>query len=87
MGSRQWVQVLRIVQLLLLAGPLTAVPVRAQGLGGAGTVQGTITDPSGGVMQAVEVKLSNLFLDSAERLPPMQRAGTSSTTCLQTRIT
>src|ERR1700746_441457 len=31
----------------------------AQELGGAGTVQGTITDPSGGVMQAVDVKLSN----------------------------
>jgi hypothetical protein len=33
--------------------------VRAQGLGGAGTVQGTVKDPTGGVMQAVEVKISN----------------------------
>ena len=33
--------------------------VRAQGLGGAGTVQGTVKDPSGGVMQAVEVKITN----------------------------
>src|SRR6185436_10992793 len=31
----------------------------AQGLGGAGTVQGTVTDPTGGVMQAVEVKISS----------------------------
>ena len=31
----------------------------AQGLGGAGTVQGTVKDPTGGVMQAVEVKISN----------------------------
>jgi len=38
---------------------LMATPARTQELGGAGTVQGTITDPSGGVMQAVEVKLSN----------------------------
>src|SRR5207247_8889860 len=31
----------------------------AQELGGAGTVQGTLKDPTGGVMQAVEVKISN----------------------------
>src|ERR1041384_3198989 len=31
----------------------------AQGLGGAGTVQGTVKDPTGGVMQAVEVRISN----------------------------
>jgi hypothetical protein len=31
----------------------------AQELGGAGTVQGTVKDPIGGVMQAVEVKISN----------------------------
>jgi hypothetical protein len=33
--------------------------VHAQGLGGAGTIQGTVKDPSGGVMQAVEVKITN----------------------------
>src|SRR6266699_474035 len=33
--------------------------VFAQGLGGAGTVQGTVKDPTGGVMQAVEVRISN----------------------------
>ena len=31
----------------------------AQSLGGAGTVRGTVKDPSGGVMQAVEVRISN----------------------------
>src|SRR5262245_23208373 len=31
----------------------------AQGLGGAGTLQGTVKDPTGGVMQAVEVRIAN----------------------------
>src|SRR5579864_9151888 len=35
----------------------TAAP--AQELGGAGTVQGTVKDPTGGVMQAVAVSLTN----------------------------
>lgn len=38
---------------------LFAVPARGQGLGGAGTVQGTVKDPTGGVMQAVQVRISN----------------------------
>ena len=38
---------------------LTAAASSAQGLGGAGTLQGTVKDPTGGVMQAVEVRLSN----------------------------
>jgi hypothetical protein len=46
-----------VVALLFLA--LLASPARAQGLGGAGTVQGTVTDPTGGVMQAVQVRISN----------------------------
>src|SRR5215468_10714764 len=33
--------------------------LQAQGLGGAGTVQGIVKDPTGGVMQAVEVKIEN----------------------------
>ena len=33
--------------------------VSAQGLGGAGTLQGIVKDPTGGVMQAVEVRLAN----------------------------
>src|SRR5579864_1830940 len=45
--------------LVLSLAILAAADGRAQELGGAGTVQGTISDPSGGVMQAVEVKLSN----------------------------
>ncbi len=38
---------------------LMAAPARSQGLGGAGTVQGTVKDPTGGVMQAVDVTISN----------------------------
>src|ERR1043166_8300376 len=38
---------------------ISAAPAVAQGLGGAGTVQGTVKDPTGGVMQSVEVKISN----------------------------
>src|SRR5206468_6715558 len=38
---------------------LFAVPAIGQGLGGAGTVQGTVKDPTGGVMQAVQVRISN----------------------------
>ena len=47
-----------VVLMLMVAFPRTAA-VWGQELGGAGTVQGTITDPTGGVMQAVEVKISN----------------------------
>src|SRR5713226_5730416 len=47
------------VGLMLLCVGLTVAPARGQGLGGAGTVQGTVKDPTGGVMQAVEVKISN----------------------------
>jgi len=31
----------------------------AQGLGGAGTIQGTVKDPTGGVMQSVEETIRN----------------------------
>src|SRR3954469_2300011 len=45
---------------MMLGFELIAAPsARAQGLGGAGTVQGTVKDPTGGVMQAVEVRISN----------------------------
>jgi hypothetical protein len=33
--------------------------VRAQGLGGAGTIQGVVKDPTGGVMQSVAVTIGN----------------------------
>jgi hypothetical protein len=38
---------------------LTAASALAQGLGGVGTLQGTVKDPTGGVMQAVQVRISN----------------------------
>jgi hypothetical protein len=46
-----------VVALLVLV--VFASAARAQGLGGAGTVQGTVKDPTGGVMQAVQVRISN----------------------------
>src|SRR5439155_22444347 len=51
---------LRVAMILILG--LSAVGVstaRGQELGGAGTVQGIVVDPTGGVMQAVNVRLSN----------------------------
>src|SRR5262252_8762314 len=39
---------------------LGARSTSAQGLGGAGTLQGTVKDPTGGVMQAVEVRIANV---------------------------
>jgi hypothetical protein len=36
-----------------------SVAAHAQGLGGAGTVQGIVKDPTGGVMQAVQVRITN----------------------------
>jgi len=40
-------------------GLLLPVLASAQELGGAGTVQGTVKDPTGGVMQSVAVKIAN----------------------------
>src|SRR6059036_2311800 len=37
----------------------TAARLHAQELGGAGTIQGTVKDPTGGVMQSVEVRIAN----------------------------
>jgi hypothetical protein len=45
--------------MILGFGLIAAPQALAQGLGGAGTVQGTVKDPTGGVMQAVEVKINN----------------------------
>jgi hypothetical protein len=47
------------LQVAIAACAIGVAGARAQGLGGAGTVQGTVKDPTGGVMQAVEVKISN----------------------------
>src|SRR5258706_14438287 len=52
-------RVLWTVGLMVLCVGLTAAPARGQGLGGAGTVQGTVKDPTGGVMPSVEVKITN----------------------------
>ena len=41
---------------LLTLGPGAAF---GQGLGGAGTIQGSVTDPTGGVMQAVDITIRN----------------------------
>jgi Carboxypeptidase regulatory-like domain len=45
--------------LLILVGYRNMGVVDAQGLGGAGTIQGTIKDPTGGVMQSVDITISN----------------------------
>jgi len=45
----------------------------AQGAWRAGTVQGTVKDPTGGVMQSVEVKIGNPV--AASRAQPRRRAG------------
>jgi len=44
---------------VVLLWTAVAVTVPAQGLGGAGTIQGVVKDPTGGVMQAVIVRISN----------------------------
>ena len=60
----------------------------AQGLGGAGTVQGIVKDPTGGVMQAVEVKICNP-VSGFSRTTTTDAAGqvSCSATCRRTRIT
>src|SRR3979411_3226303 len=45
--------------MTLYIGPLGLTPADAQGLGGAGTAEGTVKDPTGGVMVAVTVDISN----------------------------
>ena len=47
------------VILIVTGSALVAMPVAAQELGGAGTVRGTVKDPTGGVMQAVAVTIRN----------------------------
>jgi Carboxypeptidase regulatory-like domain len=49
---------LRTAAAVLCLG-LWASSAQSQGLGGAGTVQGTVKDPTGGVMQAVQVRIRN----------------------------
>jgi Carboxypeptidase regulatory-like domain len=50
--------ILGVTAAVCVIGLWTALP-GAQGLGGAGTVQGVVKDPTGGVMQAVTLTISN----------------------------
>ncbi|MGH9144622.1 MAG: TonB-dependent receptor, partial [Vicinamibacterales bacterium] len=60
MLTRRCLHVLSMAFYLTVAlGAFGLADARAQGLGGAGTVQGTVKDPTGGVMQAVEVSIGN----------------------------
>src|SRR3984893_14146039 len=60
MTTWRWARMASVgLQTMLCLGALGLTPARAQGLGGAGTVQGTVKDPTGGVMVAVIVNLSN----------------------------
>jgi hypothetical protein len=52
-SGRTWTFVVLAIFNVTLAAAV------AQELGGAGTVQGTVKDPTGGVMQSVEVKIAN----------------------------
>jgi hypothetical protein len=48
-----------VVCVSMLVQGVTIGTVLAQGLGGAGTIQGTVKDPTGGVMQSVDVSIRN----------------------------
>ena len=48
-----------VAAILVAIGAIGVSFAQAQELGGAGTIQGTVKDPTGGVMQAVDVKISN----------------------------
>jgi hypothetical protein len=58
MTTERWFRVVFSVQMVSLV-LLGAGVARGQELGGAGTVQGTVKDPTGGVMVSVVVNLSN----------------------------
>src|SRR6185436_17995843 len=60
MHTKRFLQVLSVcVRAFVAIAAIGAGTANAQGLGGAGTVQGIVKDPTGGVMQAVEVRISN----------------------------
>src|SRR6202049_3819422 len=60
MTTWRWARFASIgLQIILYVSALGLTPARAQGLGGSGTVQGTVKDPTGGVMVAVTVDISN----------------------------
>ena len=47
------------VPMLIILALAIAVPAHAQELGGAGTIQGTVKDPTGGVLRAAAVTIVN----------------------------
>jgi hypothetical protein len=62
MVTRRSVDVLSTVvyvMVVVCVMSVSATLVAAQGLGGAGTIQGIVKDPTGGVMQAVTLTLTN----------------------------
>src|ERR1700730_16054636 len=60
MTTWRWARMASVgLQTILCLGAVGLAPAGAQGLGGAGTVQGTVKDPTGGVMVAVTVDISN----------------------------
>src|ERR1700682_3156041 len=60
MTTWRWVRIASVgLQMILCLGALGLTPARAQGLGGAGTVEGTVKDTTGGVVVAVTVDISN----------------------------
>jgi hypothetical protein len=60
MLTRQSIRIFSVVVHTLLSALVVGSAVgRAQELGGAGTVQGVVRDPTGGVMVAVSVNLAN----------------------------
>ena len=60
MTTGRWSRMVSFVVPIAVGATLFAgTPVCAQGLGGAGMVQGTVKDPTGGVMVAVTVTISN----------------------------
>src|SRR6185295_12838172 len=60
MHTKRFLQVLSVcLRAFVAIAAIGAGTANAQGLGGAGSVQGIVKDPTGGVMQAVEVRISN----------------------------
>jgi hypothetical protein len=60
MTLRRQLQILAMTWLVITGSALFGVPAaRGQELGGAGTVQGTVKDETGGVMQSLSVKIDN----------------------------
>lgn len=59
MSTDVWRRYAAFAAAALCVAWITGAPVAAQGLGGAGTIQGVVTDPTGGVMQAVPVRIGN----------------------------